>query len=293
MPREHTGSVSYRNSVDLGSVQRARENAEPLQPVPRRTSQHSTTPVLGSLTPGRPRPASVRVSARLSVSEHDVTPRESPAARGSGKPASEPVYRDYAVEPEDVAYTPHVRQDENGDYFIRLYANEQKEEVGHVIPSDPKTEQLSHAEPVQNIVPAQGPVPVRNVVPAAQLDAAQFAQLPPNVQQEALGVLADAGFHSGTHGVTNPLDDRFWHGYTPDRLQAAHNLLARTLQNLNTDFYDRQLAYNGAQMDGLSAIGGAFSQHTALNNFQLQMIEALNAIMNKVGHLIAEAAKGH
>jgi hypothetical protein len=113
------------------------------------------------------------------------------------------------------------------------------------------------------------------------------------VQQGAHKALTDAGFHSGTPGVTNPLDDQYFAGYSRDRLQAAQTLLASTLERLTAEVYERQLQRNGNQIDGLSTLGGAFAQRTALNNFQLQMIEALNAIMNKVGHLIAEAAKAH
>jgi uncharacterized protein with beta-barrel porin domain len=135
---------------------------------------------------------------------------------------------------------------------------------------------------------------MRDIVPAAQITtAAQFEQLPVDVQEGTRRALTDAGFHSGTADVTNPLDDRYFAGYSPERLQAAQTLLASTVQRLSAEVYARQLQSNGNQIDGLSALGGAFAQHTALNNFQLQMIEALNAIMNKVGHLIAEAAKAH
>ena len=157
------------------------------------------------------------------------------------------------------------------------------------VPVDVPSDQANRAQQGASNPPA----PVQNAVRVAPPEAALFAQLPVEVQQGVHQVLTNAGFHSGTPGVTNPLDDRFWVGYSQPRLEAAHGLLARTVQGLTANAYGGQLQSNGNLMDGLSALGGAFSQRTALNNFQLQMIEALNAIMNKVGHLIAEAAKAH
>jgi hypothetical protein len=156
--------------------------------------------------------------------------------------------------------------------------------------------QVNHAAQrnVAPTVPVQNGAPTAQIVPAAELTTAEhFERLPANVQEGTRRALTDAGFRSGTADVTNPLDDRYFAGYSPDRLQAAQALLASTVQRLSAEVYQRQLQSNGNQMDGLSALGGMFAQRTALNNFQLQMIEALNAIMNKVGHLIAEAARAH
>jgi len=236
-----------------------------------------------------------------SVDEADGEP---PARRGSATPQAErPASGIYSHE-----FFPGIEsvQRDNGDGTTRqgdVPPSHNSDERGHQTNSaqrDPVRPDTAPVTTPANQVNGPGksdhpsPGPVRDIVPAAELTTAEhFERLPANVQEGTRRALTDAGFHSGTADVTNPLDDRYFAGYSPERLQAAQTLLASTVQRLSATVYARQLQRTGNQIDGLSALGGAFAQHTALNNFQLQMIEALNAIMNKVGHLIAEAAKAH